>query len=76
MDGDVNILLEVKAGEHQGRLKIEADRTMDALDGISLLVMEFARKTGIPVVRVLGLVTAKLLNPAASEVGVEVTESE
>ncbi len=64
---EVLIHLEKKAGSETFERKIEASSAPAALNGIAVLIMEYSKLTGVPVVRVLAVLAATMTAPAIRE---------
>ncbi len=64
---EVRIMLEKKAGETTFRRHIEASDARAALNGIAILIVEYARLRRMEVSKVLSVVAVCLLAPALRE---------
>lgn len=61
---EVKIMLEKKAGESVFRRHIEASDARAALNGLAVLIVEYAKIVGIEVTKVLSLLAVCLTVPA------------
>lgn len=64
---EVRIVLEKAAGVAVFKRSIEASSAAAALNGIAVLVVEYAKQIEVPVESVLSILTTVLLAPAAKE---------
>lgn len=64
---DVTITLRKEPGSNSFNRKIEASSASAALNGIAVLIREYAKLTNLPVVRVLALLAATMTAPALKE---------
>lgn len=67
IQADVLIHLEKKAGSETFERKIEASSASAALNGIAVLIAEYSKITGVPVIRVLAVLAATMTAPAIRE---------
>jgi hypothetical protein len=68
---EVRIMLEKKAGETTFRRHIEASDARAALNGIAILIVEYARLMRMEVSKVLSVLAVSLLAPALREENAE-----
>jgi len=61
---EVKIVLEKKAGEITFRRHIEASDARAALNGLAILIVEYAKIVGLEVTKVLSLLAVSLTAPA------------
>ena len=64
---EVRIMLEKKAGETTFRRHIEASDARAALNGIAILIVEYARLMQMEVTKVLSVLAVSLITPALGE---------
>lgn len=67
MDADVCIELRKEAGSETFHRTITASSASAALNGIAILIQEYAKLTGLPVMRVLAVLAATMTAPALKE---------
>ena len=64
IQAEVRIMLEKKAGETTFRRHIEASDARAALNGIAVLIVEYARLVRMEVTKVLSVLAVSLIAPA------------
>ena len=73
---DVKITLEKKAGETKFERHIEASDARAALNGLAILIVEYAKIVGLEVTKVLSLLAVCLTVPALRAEDVEHEQKE
>ena len=71
IQAEVRIMLEKKAGETTFRRHIEASDARAALNGLAVLIVEYARLVRMEVTKVLSVLAVSLITPALREENVE-----
>ena len=71
IQAEVRIMLEKKAGETTFRRHIEASDARAALNGIAVLIVEYARLVRMEVTKVLSVLAVSLITPALGEENAE-----
>lgn len=64
---DVTISLRKEPGSEHFSRKIEASGAQAALTGLAVLIREYAKLTGVPVLRVLAVLAASMTAPGIRE---------
>lgn len=67
IEAEVKIVLEKKPGENTFKRHIEASDAIAALNGLAILIAEYAKIVGLDVTRVLSLLDACLTAPALQD---------
>lgn len=67
LEQEVTIELHKEKGSSTFHRKIEASSASAALNGIAVLLREYAKLTGVPVLRVLAILAATMSAPALRE---------
>lgn len=61
VDTEVRILLEKKAGEPMKEPEIEAVGLNEVLAGVSMIIAQISKMSGVPLIGILGRITVGLL---------------